>query len=275
MKNEFKRSRLARRAESAMRAAMCTLLSRALPLVIVNEYPKSGGSWLASLLSEYLQLPFPRNRFPQLRPSIMQTHYLPKPGLHNIVCMFRDGRDVMVSFYYHSLFENNRENAELVRTTRAAMQFADDRDIRANLPRFIEYKFTTRRQPHFTWREFALEWYREGVPRVRYEELLNDTAGQLKRVIEELRPGQPVSTSRLQAAVENNSFSARSGRAAGDEQPDNFLRKGVSGDWKDKMSLEARQVFDHHAGDALRLLGYEPEKSDWVLRSERCTSRDG
>ena len=40
-------------------------------MYVVNEYPKSGGSWVAEMLSEALGVPFPRNRLPMLRSSIL------------------------------------------------------------------------------------------------------------------------------------------------------------------------------------------------------------
>jgi hypothetical protein len=59
----------------------------------------------------------------------------------------RDGRDVMVSFYYHSLFKNERFNAKLVEMTRKEVSFKDFDNINKNLSAFIEYKFTCKTPP--------------------------------------------------------------------------------------------------------------------------------
>jgi hypothetical protein len=92
--------------------------------------PKSGGSWLGQMLGELIGLPFPRNRLPVLRPSIMHGHYLYFPTMKNVFVALRDGRDIMVSFYYYSLFENDKFNSRLVEITRRELQFDDYDDIK-------------------------------------------------------------------------------------------------------------------------------------------------
>ncbi|MEM9824701.1 MAG: hypothetical protein AAF985_26675 [Bacteroidota bacterium] len=58
------------------RYAMWHFLSKPLQLICVTEYPKCGASWLCLILSDYLELPFPRNVNPQLKRSIMHGHFL-------------------------------------------------------------------------------------------------------------------------------------------------------------------------------------------------------
>jgi len=41
------------------------------------------------------------------------------------------------------------------------------------------------------------------------------------------------------------------------------LRKGISGDWKNKFSREAKQIFNEYAGKELIQLGYEVDDS-WI-----------
>jgi hypothetical protein len=102
------RDYLVRKSEGLIRYLMVHMLSGHLPLITVNEYPKSGGTWLAQMLSASLRLPFPRNKLPQICSSIMHGHYLNPWGMDNVVVMWRDGRDIMVSWYYHCLFKNER-----------------------------------------------------------------------------------------------------------------------------------------------------------------------
>ena len=44
--------------EGLVRLGMCYVLSKYLPLYIVTEYPKSGGSWVSQMLSDYFDVPF-------------------------------------------------------------------------------------------------------------------------------------------------------------------------------------------------------------------------
>lgn len=109
--------------EALFRRIMNYGFSGVLPLYIVTEYPKSGGSWFSQMLSDCLKVPFPRNEFPKLKSSVMQGHYKYSPRFKNVFCILRDGRDIMVSFYYHSLFENERYNSQLVEYTRKKSTF--------------------------------------------------------------------------------------------------------------------------------------------------------
>ena len=52
------------RSNDLVRAGMVRLLSGVLPLYVVNEYPKSGGTWVGQMLGRALDVPFPRNRPP-------------------------------------------------------------------------------------------------------------------------------------------------------------------------------------------------------------------
>ena len=127
---------------------MVHMLSGAIPLYIVNEYPKSGGTWVGQMLGRALRVPFPRNRFPVLRPSIMHGHYLRPWGMKNVVVVWRDGRDVMVSWYHQNLFSHEWRNDLQVERARREFSFRNYDDIYKNLPEFIEWAFTQKGALH-------------------------------------------------------------------------------------------------------------------------------
>lgn len=238
---------------------MVHLLSDVLPLYIVTEYPKSGGSWVSQMLSEYLNVPFPRNQFPKIQSSVMHGHYLYSPSMKNVVVVLRDGRDVMVSFYYQSLFANERFNSRLVEITRRELQFDDYDDIKKNLPRFIEYKFTTRKHPRFTWSDFINDWLDKDAAFIRYENLLQDPVEELAQALYVVKKNDP-DRKILEQIVEKYSFETMSKRKQGEENKHSFLRKGIAGDWKNHFSKEAREVFNSFAGKELIKLGYEDDE---------------
>jgi len=262
--SNFKKRFTGTKVEGLVRMGMCYLLCKYLPLYIVTEYPKSGGSWVSQMLSEYLEVPFPRNQFPKLQSSIMHGHYLYFPTMRNVFVVFRDGRDVMVSYYYHSLFKNERFNERLVAITRRELQFSDYDDIESNLPKFIEYKFTHKRYPRFTWSEFVNSWLDKDVPIIKYENLLKDAVQELGRAIHKLCKIE-IDKNRLRYIVEKYSFKNLAKRNPGEENKHSFLRKGIAGDWRNKFSKEACEVFNYFAGKELIKLGYEKDDS-WVLR---------
>jgi len=249
--------------EALTRLTMNYGFSGILPLYIVTEYPRSGGSWFSQMLSDCLQVPYPRNEFPKFKSCVMQRHYKYSPFFQNVFCILRDGRDIMVSYYYYSLFENERYNQKLVENTRKKVSFSDYDNIGKNLPKFIEYLFTHKGHPRYTWTEFVDSWIdKKDVAFVKYEDLLKDAIGELYKSILEVT-GQKLDKRRLEEIVEKYSFKKIAKRKPGQEDKKSFLRKGVTGDWKNYFTQEAKEIFDHYAGETLIKLGYE-EDSSWV-----------
>ncbi len=255
---------LSRKVGALVRLGMVHFLSSRLPLYIVNEFPKSGGSWFSQMLGCALGVPFPRNRLPSLRPSIMQGHYINPWGLNNVTIVWRDGRDVMVSWYYYSLFVHDlEENAPLVKMVRKDLPFEDYDNIEENLPAFLEYAFTRPRHPRFSWSDFVRRWHgRKGVVHTSYEDLRRDTAGELQRVVIDLT-AKRLEFDRATEIADEFSFARQSGRNPGEENNRSFLRKGVVEDWRNNFTQEACDVFDRYAGDELIRLGYERDRA-WV-----------
>lgn len=261
------RNRIVIKAEAAVRLAMWRLLSGRLPLYLVSEYPKSGGTWFSSMLAEYLEVPFPRNRFPAPVASVMHGHNLWHASYCNAFCVLRDGRDVVVSSYFHHVIGNDRVPDHVVARNRAAMGLDDPSDVRRHLPAYIDYLFEKhdRTRFRFTWAEFIQSWISRGVGVVRYERLLEDPVGEMGDAIERVL-GRPADRDRLGEIAERHSFRNVARRRPGEENPRSFLRKGVAGDWKEKFTPAAREAFDRHAGEELVLAGYVEDRS-WVRDS--------
>ena len=257
------RSEISEGSNALLRAGMVHLLSGAVPLYVVNEFPKSGGTWVGQMLGRALGVPFPRNRLPVLRPSIMHGHYLGPWGMKNVVVCWRDGRDVMVSWYHQQLI-SHEWNERQVRRSRRELRLQDYEDVYENLPAFIEYAFTRPHSPRFSWADFVRRWHgRKAAIHVRYEDLRRETARELRRVVRGLTGERRLSPEEATAIVEEFSFERQAGRRPGEEDRGSFLRKGVVGDWRNYFSPEAREMFDRYAGDELILLGYERDRA-WV-----------
>ena len=251
------------RLQGLWRTVLVHTVAGVVPYYVVNEYPKSGGTWLGQMLSRALDVPFPRHRMPLLRRSVMHGHHLHPTGMRNTVVLWRDGRDVTVSWYYHCLFRSERTHPSLVEENRRALGFADCEDIRTNLPRFIEYLFERQRHPGFSWTRFVDAWRdRPGVLYTSYEALRADGAGELARLANALA-SDTLTRERAAGIVDAFSFERMAGRRVGQENIHSFLRKGVVGDWVNVFDREARQLFHHYAGPALVALGYEHDDA-WV-----------
>ena len=264
------RSKLAIKLDALQRLVMVNTLSGLLPAYIVTEHPKSGGTWISQMLAECLGIPFPRNQRPPLRSCLLHGHMLYSPFLRNVVVVFRDGRDVMSSLYFHLLFQNERSSPGRVEKNRRNLVFSDYDDVRQNMAEFIQYVFDRESRSlspfHFTWPRFVRSWCNREAVFVKYEDMVADSKGQLSMLLTGLI-GDDSRGIHIQEIVDRYSFASQSNRKAGDENRSSFLRKGQPGDWKDKFSRKAAVLFEELAGQELRQLGYT-RNADWVLEVE-------
>ncbi len=214
-----------------------------MPYYVVNEFPKSGGTWLAQMLADALELPFRRNKPIRLEKCVTHGHFLNPTGIRNVVVLWRDPRDVIVSLYHHSYFVNEHSNRLLVQLMKERLPFDDYRDVRNNLPEFIQFISTNPITPRFTWSQFVDVWLeRPGTVQTSYEELRQDAAGTLWRIVMELT-GRELPKDRCVTIAENHSFERAKERAAvlstkpGVEM--SFVRDGSVGGWRNYFSDEA------------------------------------
>ena len=255
-------------ARALKRRGIWCYLSGRLPVYLVPEFPKSGGTWFSQMLADCLEVPFFRNTSPQqLVSSVMSGHHLYDPRYQNVTVMFRDGRDVMVSAYYHYLFKNDINQAFGVKRHRRHLNFSDYDDIQNNLPQFIDYMFTDykRNRRHFSWSDFVDSWVDKVDYYVTYRQVLNEPVPTLTTAVERLT-GRTPDESFVSSVVEKYSFKRQAGRAQGQANKHSFVRKGITGDWKNHFSDEACQVFAKHAGSQLIRLGFENDDL-WVKQA--------
>ncbi|QDT10114.1 sulfotransferase domain-containing protein [Planctomycetes bacterium K23_9] len=239
--------------------------TKRLPLYPVTEFPKCGGTWYCQMLSKVLDQPFSRNSSkPIFGQSIIHGHHLFSPHFHRPVSVIRDGRDAIVSAYYHFLFRNEVNSNYGVNRTRKALPFDDYDNIQSNLPAFIDYMFTVFNQggKRFSWTEYIMDWHDKDRLEVRYEDLLVQPAEELLRSARWFG-FDDVDLEHCQNVADQFTFKKMSGRARGQTDSSSFMRKGIAGDWINSFSPLARERFHVHAGDALQIAGYETDDS-WV-----------
>jgi len=248
------------------------------PLIFIAGLPKSGTSWLESMLASYPgyetvmppaavayeqehkgshSFDLTKDTLNQLREALVVLKLHVHGSSNNVrllqeleiphVVLYRDPRDVAVSHYFY------------VRRTPWHPEYDDYRGLdveeglrhfgRTLLPEFIDWMRS--------WRENRdLEQSIE----VRYEDLLNDTVGVFRAVASHF--SLDTSSSTLEEIVDEHRFeNVSGGRTRGEQDSHSFVRKGVAGDWKHHFTPHIKTQFKKHAGKALIDFGYESDQS--------------
>ena len=237
------------------RPIMLRFLSDYLQLYIVNEFPKSGGSWLSQILSDYLQIEFPQNKIPAFKTSLIHGHYLNLNNLNRSTIIIRDGRDVMVSWYHHCYFINDKYNERLVNKMKTNFPYKNYSDVKNNLPKFIENHFQLKHPFGFSWKDFMISWKDKQDLLIRYEDLLLKPFETLHPHLRRLT-NNDIDKDKLKLIIDKYSFSSQSGRTAGNGKKYSFMRKGIQGDWKNYFNDESINVFNNHGYEIMKFYGY-------------------
>ncbi len=242
------------------------------PFWYVCEYPKAGGTWLSRMVSDYLDIPMPQySVMPMGCQCVIHNHWMYSAQLRRCFYLYRDGRDVMVSFYFYRM-RNMQQKPETPFNRRMRQRYDvafgagfNPEDVRKHLPAFIELEMRKPMNARINWPTHIGQWCsprHEQVAYLSYEELLATPVETLARCIGQF-VDEAVNLERLQSTVDRYSFNRMAGRQRGEEDRGSFLRKGVAGDWKNHFTREAAQVFDKYAGPTLIDLGYEKDRA-WV-----------
>ncbi|MFC7356139.1 sulfotransferase domain-containing protein [Jejudonia soesokkakensis] len=246
--------------------------------IVLVEYPKSGGTWLGQLISSYLEIPFPRNKFPKLEKSLYHGHYLPEKNILNnkkIILLVRDGRDVMVSQYHHRLLWNDKNKLipKDVHYYRSILEYDDFNDVKKNMSHFINFSFThtPSKMQQYTymgnWASFNEAWLKElnkrnNIYLIRYESLLENPYDTLAQMFSSFFGFEKINKQKLTTIIAKYSFENQTKRKAGEENVKSFLRKGIKGDWKNYFGEKEKEIFKKHANHMLIKLGYE-DNTNW------------
>ena len=234
--------------------------------IVVAEFPKSGGTWVVSMLADTLNFNkrdiyanssyagFDISKHPWYQKaenlsipnnSVIKSHELPNSKLVDFDAKFihlvRDGRDVAVSKYF---YEKN---------------FCTQNGIRKNFNKsfnnFIE-------EIALQWCSFVNKWLKSNAPTVRYEDFLNNSHNEIKKIIASLSI-KDVNDVKINNAIEHNSKEKIKNSLDHLFKYNTFVRKGIAGDWKNHFKTIHNDTFKSIAGDTLKILGYYDDKKTY------------
>lgn len=230
--------------------------------IILTEFPKSGGSWIASMLGGVLGRPV---RDIYVRPgfdafdilkhpwyqdavaldfppdSVIKSHELPDSPLIDFVSDYvhlaRDGRDVVISkwFYEKDFCLKNELSPDLGQS-------------------FDDYLETTARQ----WSDYVEAWNGRAGSLIHYERFLTEPVRELRELAAKLT-GHNYPEDRIQAVVADHTKEKFAAALKPVFKHNTFVRKGVAGDWKNHFSERNIATFKAVAGETLILMGYESD----------------
>ncbi len=231
--------------------------------ILVVEYPKSGGTWLVSMLGDTLSLQkrdlYVREGFNLFNikshpwyenssdldmdgPCVIKSHELPGSPLHNfhakIIHLIRDGRDVVVSKYFYEK-EFCVQNGLIEK-----FNFS-----------FDEYIEKTASE----WAQYVSAWLAKNAVVCRYEDLCRTPGPTLTKLLSALHLHVPAD--KLHSAINANSRERLSNSLSKAFPHNTFVRSAKPGDWMHFFKDHHKKIFRICAGDLLRVLAYERDPS--------------
>ena len=177
------------------------------------------------------------------------------------ICIVRDGRDVLVSraFHLYNRPESHRVFERFPELNEVYENFRKDEWFFKNHPEQLLCNETVVRESARWWREHLASdrAAAEKLPNlpvhfVKYEALHADVESERNKLFEFLG-AKPKKASKIEGHLQAG-FS--------EERPNEFLRKGTVGDWKNYFTDEVKGWFKDEAGEELQLQDYV-DSADW------------
>jgi len=246
-------------------------------LIFMAGLAKSGSTWLAAMLGDLpgFRVVTPRrmklaevsswdsfensNLYPEMIAELSKTlavvkeHTWPfrenlkilhEAGMKYLITL-RDPRDALISSYYDA----RRNHWHWDHQKAQAMELSG----------YLDDKLTSGE-----WNRICLAWMRGWLEHrhpgrsllITYEKLNAEPAETLREVLRFLE--FPVDEDWINQTAEKHGFTRSSGgRKPGEEAPEAFQRKGVSGEWKEVFTEEQKEIFLEQGGDVIGKLKFE------------------
>lgn len=175
---------------------------------------------------------------------------LPLPANYRAFFVMRDPRDLVVSYYY-SMRDSHVENSWVTATRETLHQLDEAAGLHFVIDQLEAEGFF----------DILLSWAPERLVEkelrvFRYEDLAAAPDLFIRTLLEWLQVRLP--EPKLQQVCRDTAFSRMSGRKHGQEDLRSHLRKGVSGDWRERLTAAHILHLDAASPGLTARLGYEP-----------------
>lgn len=229
--------------------------------VFIVGYPKSGNTWMQSLMAgliygidtQYLSDKLAQeivpdvharsfyHRFGQI--NFFKSHYLPQQHYKSVIYLVRDARDVMVSYYHY--------NQNVGKYNSLEQMVYEEKGIPC------------------AWQKHVKQWllnpYNSNIMYVRYEDLLDNPVETLAKVCEFVNLDRNIST--IKKVIKGNSiekmrekskkYNGMGHRKWEGMKAQKFFRNGKTGAYKEEMPNEIIQYINASARYELMHFGYD------------------
>jgi hypothetical protein len=217
--------------------------------VLVVGLQKSGNTWLHSLLADSLDYPYLFHLHETRGRGVLSTHLSfcddikYRHDFVHVVCVVRDIRDIVLSYFEYMNSAGYRSQ----------VPYADYEDIDT----FYYDWFLSRLVPAHRFHLFSAEYAERGVPIIRYERLVSNTAGELLRLFK--RWDEPIDAAKIEKAVRMNLIETlrREGKRMGSVtmHPTHFNR-GEVGRYREGLPAHIVRDIETRFGHVLARWGY-------------------
>ena len=167
--------------------------------------------------------PFPRRTIVSpIYINYEHFHKMPKPERHKAFFIWRDPRDVLVSWYFSTKISHPNKQSDVHRDHLRSVSESDG----------LAYGIDLLKSRGLF--DALSSWQAANDPHVivvRYEDLVGESApGEFRRLFNHLEI--PFPDEILAQLLDDYSFKKLSGRKQGEEDTSSKFRKGIAGDWK-------------------------------------------
>ncbi|ASC69625.1 Sulfotransferase domain protein [Halomicronema hongdechloris C2206] len=231
--------------------------------IFIVGYPKSGNTWFQNILAGLIYGVNPeftpdsviqdlipdvhyKRYYRRYRTSmVFKSHSFPRPDYRKVIYIVRDGRDVMVSYFYYLKVLRERQGIDI-----SFEQLLLEKDG------LFQKKL---------WHEHVEAWlknpYGADLILIKYEDMLHNFVGELENICKFI--GFDAPRYRLEEIERQTAFNKMRSKEMkfGMNNPawpkdKLFARRGKAGSYKDEMPIEIQKYFLQTASDSLSKLNY-------------------